>query len=89
MIRGEKMKYKILIRKENNRLRAYLYDETGRKIACWWIESTDHKRYKPFKPLPPLAHYIINQLPTEKIQKLANFLIMAREGDTFEFEITS
>jgi len=81
-------RFKLKVFSVNGRLRARLEDANGRfEYGEWWIESRGHRRYKPFKPMHPLALAIISKLPLEEQKKIAEFLLTAEDGDTYEFQI--
>ena len=58
---SKRVRYVIEVREVNGRLRAFMKDDAGRYLGSWWIESASHERYKPLKPVPPLAMFIINK----------------------------
>jgi len=64
-----------------------MYDEFGRTIGEWWIESRDKKRYKPFKPMPIFVRQVIDNLDKEALNEIWDFLLFAKEGEAFSFHV--
>lgn len=82
------MKYFVIeIKRIGGRLRAFAYltenDRHFAELGEWWIESRDHVRYKPFKPMHPKVYALVSRLPREELEKLGLFLMTAREGEKY------
>ena len=81
------LRYKIKIVDRGGRLRAVLTSADGKHhFAEWWIESADHGRYKPLKPVPVKAWLVLGSLPEHRLRRIAEFLMTAEEGDEIVFE---
>ncbi len=80
-------KITIEIISRDGRLRAIAKDEQGRELGQWWIESRDHRRYLPFKPMPPNVQFLITKLPRKEQERIAFFLLTGVEGDRIEIDI--
>ena len=80
------MKVRVELFRVNRRLRARMNVDSS-IIAEWWIESADGRRYKPLKPIPPKAQYVVNMLDNAELEKLANFLFLGKEGEHIEFSL--
>ncbi|MHA1595649.1 MAG: hypothetical protein ACTSXX_13095 [Candidatus Baldrarchaeia archaeon] len=79
-------KFRVVVFSRDGRLRAILYDDSFRNLGEWWIESSNHKRYRPLKSAPPLVKMVCNLLDSSTLKKLSEFLLSAKEGEFFEFE---
>lgn len=80
-------KITIEIISRDGRLRAIAKDELDRELGQWWIESRVHKRYDPFKPMPPKVQLLIEKLPQKEKERIAFFLLTGVEGDRIEIDI--
>lgn len=79
-------KVRVEVRRDNGRLRAYLFIVNKHKnlIARWWIEGGG-RRYNPLKPVPSKAWLVLNELSDNQLMNLALFLMVAKEGEYIEY----
>ena len=84
-----KKKIRVEVRRDNGRLRAYLFIGNGKRrslIARWWLEGGG-RRYNPLKPVPARAWLVLNQLNENQLKNLTVFLLMADDWEYIEFNL--